>query len=127
MRSLSRCGPDRLCCFDTQAPPATRSNGRDAGECGRRFNGFIKQGAVDNNGEKQYSQNFKDRVAIEEIRGVKLLGQLGSQFKGRTRKGVGDETDLDVQYGEIGRLKVEAARRPESRVSTLSRPPVAYY
>ena len=67
---------------------------------------------------------------IEEIRGVKTLGQLDSQFKahpiqiakwrqsameqlpelfvdGRTRKGVGDETDLDVLCGEIGRLKVE--------------------
>ena len=150
MRSLSRCGSDRLCCFDTQAPPATRPNGQYAGECGRRFKGIIKQGAVDGNGEKQYCQNFKDRVVIEEIRGVKTLGQLDSQFKahpiqiakwrqsameqlpelfvdGRTRKGVGDETDLDVLCGEIGRLKVEAARRPESRVSTLSRPPVAYY
>lgn len=30
---------------------------------------------------KTYSPNFKVRVAIEAIRGVKTLSQLGSQFK----------------------------------------------
>ena len=79
---------------------------------------------------KQYSSNFKARVAIEAIRGVKTLSQLGSQFKvhpiqiakwrksalerlpelfvdGRTRKGAAVETGNDALYEEIGRLKVE--------------------
>src|SRR5260370_41602183 len=79
---------------------------------------------------KQYSPNFKARVAIEAIRGEKTLSQLGSQFKvhpiqiakwrksaleqlhelfmdGRTRKGARVETGNDALYEEIGRLKVE--------------------
>ena len=79
---------------------------------------------------KQHSPQFKARVAIEAIRGEKTLSQLGSQFKlhpiqiakwrklaleqmpelfldGRTRKGLGAETDSDALYQEIGRLKVE--------------------
>jgi len=79
---------------------------------------------------KQYSPNFKARVAIEAIRGEKTLSQLGSQFKvhpmqiakwrkaameqlpelfvdGRTRKGATAEAGKDALYEEIGRLKVE--------------------
>jgi transposase-like protein len=79
---------------------------------------------------KQYSSQFKARVALEAIRGEKTLSQLGSQFKvhpmqiakwrkaaidqlpdlfvdGRTRKTAGTESDSDALYQEIGRLKVE--------------------
>jgi transposase len=79
---------------------------------------------------KQYSPQFKARVALEAIRGEKTLSQLGSQFKvhpmqvakwrkaaieqlpdlfvdGRTRKPNGTEGDSDALYQEIGRLKVE--------------------
>ena len=79
---------------------------------------------------KQYSPQFKARVALEAIRGEKTLSQLGSQFKvhpmqiakwgkaaidqlpdlfvdGRTRKPNSTETDSDALYQEIGRLKVE--------------------
>ena len=79
---------------------------------------------------KQYSPQFKARVAMEAIRGEKTLSQLGSQFKvhpmqiakwrkaaidqlpelfvdGRTRKAASEETDSDALYQEIGRLKVE--------------------
>jgi putative transposase len=79
---------------------------------------------------KQYSPQFKARVATEAIRGEKALSQLGSQFKvhpmqiakwrkaaieqlpelfvdGRTRKSGSSETDSDALYQEIGRLKVE--------------------
>ena len=79
---------------------------------------------------KQYSPQFKARVALEAIRGEKTLSQLGSQFKvhamqiakwrkaaidqlpdlfvdGRSRKANGSETDSDALYQEIGRLKVE--------------------
>jgi transposase-like protein len=79
---------------------------------------------------KQYSAQFKARVAIEAIRGEKTLSQLGSQFKlhpmqivkwrksaldqlpelfvdGRTRKAAGGEADNDALYQQIGRLKVE--------------------
>lgn len=79
---------------------------------------------------KQYSAQFKGRVALEAIRGEKTLSQLGSQFKvhpmqiakwrkaaidqlpelfvdGRTRKASGGEADNDTLYQEIGRLKVE--------------------
>ncbi len=79
---------------------------------------------------KQYSPNFKARVAIDAIRGDKTLSQLGSQYKvhpiqiakwrkaameqlpelfvdGRTKKGAVAEAGNDVLYEEIGRLKVE--------------------
>jgi len=79
---------------------------------------------------KQYSPQFKARVATEAIRGEKTLSQLGSQFKvhpmqiakwrkaaieqlpelfvdGRTRKAGNGEADNDALYQEIGRLKVE--------------------
>jgi len=79
---------------------------------------------------KQYSPQFKARVALEAIRGEKTLSQLGSQFKvhpmqiakwrkaaidqlsdlfvdGRARKPNGTEADSDALYQEIGRLKVE--------------------
>ena len=79
---------------------------------------------------KQYSPQFKARVAVEAIRGEKTLSQLGSQFKvhpmqiakwrkaaleqlpelfvdGRTRKARDGEADNDALYEEIGRLKVE--------------------
>src|SRR4051794_19688348 len=79
---------------------------------------------------KQYSPQFKARVALEAIRGERTLSQLGSQFKvhpmqiakwrkaaidqlsdlfvdGRTRKPNGTEADSDALYQEIGRLKVE--------------------
>src|ERR1035441_1725850 len=79
---------------------------------------------------KQYSPQFKARVATEAIRGEKTLSQLGSQFKvhpmqiakwrkaaieqlaelfvdGRTRKAGSGEADSDALYQEIGRLKVE--------------------
>ena len=79
---------------------------------------------------KQYSPQFKARVATEAIRAEKTLGQLGSQFKvhpmqiakwrktaldqmpelfvdGRTRKGSTDEGDTDALYQQIGKLKVE--------------------
>jgi putative transposase len=79
---------------------------------------------------KQYSPQFKARVATEAIRGEKTLSQLGSQFKahpmqiakwrkaaieqlpelfvdGRTRKTGSRKTDNDALYQEIGRLKVE--------------------
>jgi transposase-like protein len=79
---------------------------------------------------KHYSPQFKARVAVEAIRGVKTLSQLGSQFKvhpmqiakwrkaaleqlpelfvdGRTRKTRDGEADHDALYEEIGRLKVE--------------------
>jgi transposase len=80
---------------------------------------------------KQYSPQFKARVALEAIRGEKTLSQLGSQFKvhpmqiakwrkaaidqlpdlfvdGRARKpAAGTEADSDALYQEIGRLKVE--------------------
>lgn len=79
---------------------------------------------------KQYSPQFKARVAIEAIRGEKTLSQLGSQFKvhpmqiakwrksaleqlpelfvdGRTRKGQPSEADNGTLFEEIGRLKVE--------------------
>ena len=79
---------------------------------------------------KQYSPQFKARVAVEAIRGEKTLSQLGSQFKvhpmqiakwrkaaleqlpelfvdGRTRKTRDGETDNNALYEEIGRLKVE--------------------
>ena len=78
---------------------------------------------------KQYTPQFKARVATEAIRGEKTLSQLGSQFKvhpmqiakwrkaaveqlpelfvdGRTRK-PGSEADSGALYQEIGRLKVE--------------------
>ncbi len=36
------------------------------------------------------------------------MGQFPELFlDGQTRKGVGDETEFDALYGEIGRLKVE--------------------
>ena len=79
---------------------------------------------------KQYSPQFKARVAVEAIRGEKTLSQLGSHFKvhpmqiakwrkaaleqlpeifvdGRTRKTRNGEADNDALYEEIGRLKVE--------------------
>ena len=79
---------------------------------------------------KQYSPQFKARVAIEAIRGEKTLSQLGSQFKvhpmqiakwrksaleqlpelfvdGRKRKGPEGEDNSNALYEEIGRLKVE--------------------
>ena len=79
---------------------------------------------------KQYSAQFKARVATEAIRGEKTLSQLGSQFKlhpmqivkwrkvaldqmpelfvdGRTRKAASGEADSDALYPQIGRLKVE--------------------
>lgn len=79
---------------------------------------------------KQYSPQFKARVAIEAIRGEKTLSQLGSQFKvhpmqiakwrkaaleqlpelfvdGRKRKGPDGEGTSDALYEEIGRLKME--------------------
>lgn len=79
---------------------------------------------------KQYSAQFKARVATEAIRGEKTLSQLGSQFKlhpmqivkwrkvaldqmpelfvdGRTRKAASGEADSDALYQQIGRLKVE--------------------
>src|SRR5450631_2597304 len=79
---------------------------------------------------KQYSPQFKARVAVEAIRGEKTLSQSGSQFKvhpmqiakwrksaleqlpelfvdGRTRKARNGEAESDVLYEEIGRLKVE--------------------
>lgn len=79
---------------------------------------------------KQYSAQFKARVATEAIRGEKTLSQLGSQFKlhpmqivkwrklaldqmpelfvdGRTRKAASGEADNDALYQQIGRLKVE--------------------
>ena len=79
---------------------------------------------------KQYSPQFKARVALEAIRGERTLSQLGSQFKvhpmqiakwrkaaidqlpdlfvdGRTRKPAGTEADSGALYQEIGRLKVE--------------------
>jgi len=79
---------------------------------------------------KQYSAQFKARVAIEAIRGEKTLSQLGSQFKvhpmqivkwrksaleqlpelfvdGRAKKAASTEADNDALYQQIGRLKVE--------------------
>lgn len=79
---------------------------------------------------KQYSPQFKARLATEAIRGEKTLSQLGSQYKvhpmqiakwrkaameqlprlfedGRSRKAGNSETDSDALYQEIGRLKVE--------------------
>ena len=79
---------------------------------------------------KQYSAQFKARVATEAIRGEKTLSQLGSQFKlhpmqivkwrkvaldqmpelfvdGRRRKAASGEADSDALYQQIGRLKVE--------------------
>ena len=79
---------------------------------------------------KQYSANFKARVALEAIRGEKTLSQLSSQFKvhpmqiakwrkaaleqlpelfvdGRTRKSGPVEAGNEALYEEIGRLKVE--------------------
>ncbi len=79
---------------------------------------------------KQYSPQFKARVAIEAIRGEKTLSQLASQFKvhpiqiakwrkaaleqlpelfvdGRKSKGPEAEANSDALYEEIGRLKVE--------------------
>ena len=79
---------------------------------------------------KQYSPQFKARVATEAIRGEKTLSQLGSQFKvhpmqiakwrkaaidqlpelfvdGRTRRVASSGADTDALYQEIGRLKVE--------------------
>ena len=79
---------------------------------------------------KQYSPQFKARVAMEALRGEKTLSQLGSQFRvhpmqmakwrkvaiqqlpelfvdGRTRKTGNGEADCDALYQEIGRLKVE--------------------
>jgi len=79
---------------------------------------------------KQYTPNFKARVAVEAIRGERTLSQLGSQFKvhpiqiakwrksatehlselfvdGRTRKSANAETGSEALYAEIGRLKVE--------------------
>ena len=79
---------------------------------------------------KQFSAQFKARVATEAIRGEKTLSQLGSQFKlhpmqivkwrkvaldqmpelfvdGRTRKAASGEADSDALYQQIGRLKVE--------------------
>ena len=78
---------------------------------------------------KQYSANFKARVALEAIRGEKTLSQLGSQFKvhpiqiakwrklaveqmpelfvdGR-RKAATSEVETTALFEEIGRLKVE--------------------
>ena len=79
---------------------------------------------------KNYSPQFKAKVATEAIRAEKTLGQLGSQFKlhpmqivkwrkvavdhlpelfidGRTRKAASSEVDHDALYQEIGKLKVE--------------------
>lgn len=79
---------------------------------------------------KQYSPQFKARVALEAIRGEKTLSQLGSQFKvhpmqiakwrkaaadqlpelfvdGRSGKPAATGADSDTLYQEIGRLKVE--------------------
>lgn len=79
---------------------------------------------------KQYSPQFKARVATEAIRGEKTLSQLGSQFKvhpmqiakwrksaleqlpelfvdGRTRKDQRSEANNGALCEEIGRLKVE--------------------
>ena len=79
---------------------------------------------------KQYTPQFKARVATEAIRGEKTLSQLGSQFKvhpmqiakwrkaaieqmpelfvdGRMRKATNGDADTDALYQEIGRLKVE--------------------
>src|ERR1700730_12916266 len=79
---------------------------------------------------KQYSPQFKARVATEAIRGERTLSQLGSQFKvhpmqiakwrkvaieqlpelfvdGRGRKAGSGEADNDALYQQIGRLKME--------------------
>ena len=79
---------------------------------------------------KNYSPQFKARVATEAIRGEKTLGQLGSQFKvhpmqivkwrkvavdhlpelfvdGRARKAADTAAGNDALYQQIGRLKVE--------------------
>lgn len=79
---------------------------------------------------KQYSPQFKARVATEAIRGEKTLSQLASQFKvhpiqiakwrkvaleqlpelfvdGRKSKGPEGDGNSDALYEEIGRLKVE--------------------
>jgi putative transposase len=88
---------------------------------------------------KQYSANFKARVALEAIRGEKTLSQVGSQFKvhpiqiakwrkaaleqlpelfvdGRTRKGGAMEAGNEALYEEIGRLKVELDWLPKKSV-----------
>src|ERR1700760_3011349 len=92
---------------------------------------------------KQYSPQFKARVALEGIRGERTLSQLGSQFKvhpmqiakwrkaaidqlpdlfvdGRTRKPNGTEADSDALYQEIGRLKVELDWLKKSRHARLT-------
>ena len=79
---------------------------------------------------KQYSPNFKAKVAVEALRGEKTLSQLASQFHvhpvqigqwrktalehladlfidGRKSKASGGDVERDALYEEIGRLKVE--------------------
>ena len=83
------------------------------------------------NKRKQHSKEFKARVALEAVKGVKSLSELASEFKlhstqirqwksqltrnaaelferGRSNRSVDEETLTAPLYQEIGRLKMEA-------------------
>lgn len=83
------------------------------------------------NKRKQHSKEFKARVALEAVKGVKSLSELASEFKlhstqirqwksqltrnaaelferGHTNRSVDEETLMAPLYQEIGRLKMEA-------------------
>lgn len=83
------------------------------------------------NKRKQYSKEFKARVALEAVKGVKSLSELASEFKlhstqirqwksqltrnaaelferGHSNRSVDEETLTAPLYQEIGRLKMEA-------------------
>jgi len=82
------------------------------------------------NKRKQHSKEFKARVALEAVKGVKSLSELASEFKlhstqirqwksqltreaaelferGRSSRAVDEETLTAPLYEEIGRLKME--------------------
>jgi len=83
------------------------------------------------NKRKQHSKEFKARVALEAVKGVKSLSELASEFKlhstqirqwksqltrnaaelferGHSNRSVDEETLMAPLYQEIGRLKMEA-------------------
>ncbi|EGV27557.1 transposase IS3/IS911 family protein [Thiorhodococcus drewsii AZ1] len=62
---------------------------------------------------KTYAAAFKAKVALEAIRGVKTVNEIGQEHAGtlfetkRGRKPADDQSAPERLYSEIGRLKME--------------------
>jgi putative transposase len=90
----------------------------------------VVAGAAMTTTRKQYTPEFKAKVALEAIRGERTLSQLASQYHvhpiqvgqwrktaleqlaelfvdGRKRKSRDEDSEKDALYEQIGRLKVE--------------------